>query len=388
MGFDRKIILPFDIGFYDQRHPDLPEFLPFELRVDRRSGLICQKTNASVRRALKLYYTLGGYASTPLGEGDYGQRQGDEVFSLLESAILARGRKISEMSFLEIGAGYGYLLYRLKQSGAKLTLGLEPGNEGVVGARKYQIRILQEFFPTNQLQEKFDCVFSYGVLEHIENPRSIFKKITEVLNQAGIIFMAVPDCEMKMAIGDPSIISHQHVNYFTKDSMTELLASAGFTKMKIESHSGRTMLIASAIKTASGHVRLRKTSDDARQLTIDFWKNLRNNVRSIQKLIDELEKISNNPIGFYGAGCSVLKGLLKMKSEPRLFDSDEVKWGKHVADFQRPVESPQALVQNPPAAIFITPIDYDKEIRDYLKSLIGLKLIRVISLKEIYQWKK
>ncbi|MBI2054610.1 MAG: hypothetical protein HYT39_00730, partial [Candidatus Sungbacteria bacterium] len=152
MGFDRKIILPFDIGFYDQRHPDLPEFLPFELAVDKRFNLIFQKTSASTRRALRLYYSLGGYASTPLGEGDYGQRQGDEVFSLLESAILARGRKISEMSFLEIGAGYGYLLHRLKQSGAKRTLGLEPGNEGVVGARKYQIRILQEFFPTNQLQ--------------------------------------------------------------------------------------------------------------------------------------------------------------------------------------------------------------------------------------------
>ena len=64
--------LPFDFGSYTSRAENIPESLPFSLTVDQDSGLICQVLSDELREALKHYYLLGGYGSTPLGEGEYG----------------------------------------------------------------------------------------------------------------------------------------------------------------------------------------------------------------------------------------------------------------------------------------------------------------------------
>ncbi|PIZ00468.1 hypothetical protein COY62_02410, partial [bacterium (Candidatus Howlettbacteria) CG_4_10_14_0_8_um_filter_40_9] len=117
--------LPFGVGCFSEADKSLPAFLPFQLHFDETNGLMYQKLGDESRVALKLYYLKGGYASTPLGEGDYGQKQGEELFLLIKNCLTVLNRKITELSFLEIGASYGYLLHLLKEAGAKDVVGLE-----------------------------------------------------------------------------------------------------------------------------------------------------------------------------------------------------------------------------------------------------------------------
>lgn len=377
--------LPFDLGQLEKRDRRLPEYLPLTLFYDNKLGIIRQKINKAAARALITYYQLGGYASTPLGEGSYAKRQGDEIIAWIKTALAKTRKKLTSTKFLEIGAGYGYLLYVLKQAGAPRVLGLEPGKGGVVGSARYRVPIIRDFFPSRKLREKFDYVFSYGTFEHIPDPLQNLKESWRILNDGGIVFVGVPDVETKMAVGDPSVISHQHVNYFTGYSLKKILMKAGFRSVTTISSPQRSLLIGFGVKAAAKNGQPEKTErkKGASFLAL-FQKNLRRNIKAIQKLIRRAEH-QQKTIGLYGARCSTLAGLLKFKKAPRIFDSDVKKHGKYVAGLRSAVESPKRLKQNPPDLIIITPIDYDQEITTSLKKILKKKRTTIVSLKKIYE---
>lgn len=151
--------LPFDFGSYTSRAENIPESLPFSLTVDQDSGLICQVLSDELREALKHYYLLGGYGSTPLGEGEYGMAQGEYMLNAVLYFLSMKHRDVSDLKFLEIGASYGYLLHSLHKMGAREVLGVEPGEEGINGSSQYSVPMIRDFFPTTKLNnKKFDVI--------------------------------------------------------------------------------------------------------------------------------------------------------------------------------------------------------------------------------------
>ncbi|MCD4705146.1 class I SAM-dependent methyltransferase [bacterium] len=376
--------LPFDIGVYKKRNKQLPLELPFFLTFDPKIGLITQKINNKIKDALKKYYTFGGYASTPLGEGIYATKQANGLYKLIKQAIKFYDRKIEKMSFLEIGSSYGYLLYLLKKGGAQKILGIEPGDEGVIGAKKYDIPLIQDFFPSKLLTKKFDLIFNHAVLEHIENPLFILKNIYKHLNKNGIVFIAVPDCEKKLMVGDISIIAHQHINYFTRNSLKTVLKKSGFTKIKIINVKERALLIGYGKKKESKKHKCKvvKSKQNDKKIFQMFTKTFLKNIKIIQKIINQFEK-ENKSIGLY-APCGNLRGLLKFIKEPRIFNSDSFKHNKYITKCTNAIESKEKLLKNPVDILFIAPIDYDIEIHeDLIKN--KLKNTKLISLKKIYE---
>lgn len=385
--------LPFDIGHFTKRDKRLPTFLPFTAYDDKKLDVIREQLSRNAKRALKYYYTVGGYASTPLGVGAYATRQGDEVARWVIDALRRVGKNITEMNVLEIGAGYGYLLHTLRLAGAKSVLGIEPGKEGIVGSKKFRVPIIRDFFPTTKLKKKVNCIVSYGTLEHIPEPLENLRASFDALEGSGVVVIGVPDAEAKMAIGDPSIISHQHVNYFTRWSLQHLLRRAGFARVGTLSSSQRTLLIGFGMKAPATNAKNRHTTDISRKrranetnrrLLAHFRKNLNANIKKVQTLIAHYER-RKKTIGLYGAGCSMLCGLLKWKTDPRIFDSDAAKHGTHIAGVNRAIESPQDLKKNPTDVMFVTSIDYDKAIRATLRAMQLPKETIVISCKDIYE---
>src|SRR5574337_766805 len=257
---------PFEAGFSREPNPSLPARLDFTLDIDAQTGIVIERLNEEIRAALRQYYETGGYGSTPLGEGEFATRQAQQIIDALKSCLASVGKTIEASDFLEIGSSYGFLLHLLKQAGAKSVLGVEPGDEGIEGSKKYGIPLVQEFFPTEQLQGTFDVIFSHAVLEHIEDPLFIVKKMAERLNPGGVIFLAVPECEKKMRVGDVSIISHQHVNYFTQNSLARLLSAAGLTKVTVLASRQRSILYAWGVKGSPSPEASTPTEGDERLL--------------------------------------------------------------------------------------------------------------------------
>ncbi len=378
--------LPFDTGYRKTKYNKLPQKLPFLLVYNKSLGIITQGLTRKAKEFLKKYYESGGYGSTPLGEGTFGKRRALFIMEYIEKSLKENHKNISDLSFLEIGSSYGYLLSLLKTKKAKEVLGLEPGKEGILGAKKYKVKVIRDFFPTKLLVKKYDYILSHCVLEHIENPLGALIEMKKAINKkGGIVFVAAPDSERKMKVGDISILTHQHVSYFTKKSLTLLLKMSGLSNIKVVSSNNTAMLI------GWGKSSVTKKIDDSNTFINDnllriFSKNVNKNLKTLRSKIKNFEyKHKQKQIGLYG-DYGILRCLLKFKGEPRMFDGDSAKWGKYVVGSSKPIESPKNLLTNPVNVLFIAPIDYDQEIREDLKK-IGLndKITQIVSLKEIYE---
>lgn len=378
--------LAFDSGVYQERDGRIPETAPFLLKYDPVERLIVQELNDDIRSALKSYYEVGGYGSTPLGEGEFGKRQGLGIFTVIENCLKKCGREIGKTSFVEIGCSYGYLLYLLKEAGAAGVLGIEPGEEGLIASRKYNIPLIRDFFPTDQLDHKVGCIFSHFVLEHVEEPCDFLREMHASLEDGGMVFVAVPDSEKKMRIGDASIISHQHINYFTQFSLTEILNRAGFSSVEVQSSDQRSLLYGWGIKAKETDIAARASSrlrSADRDIFEDFRMHLTKNLQDIQARVRAYEE-AHKTIGFY-APSGTLGSLIQFRRPPRIFNSDQVKWGKHISGLEATIENPEDLVTHPVDVLFVESIDYDREIRSFLSSKGIDQHAVIVSLKEIYE---
>jgi len=200
-----------------------------------------------------------------------------------------------------------------------------------------------------------------------------------------MVFIAVPDNEKKLKIADLSIISHQHFNYFTKNSLKKLMEKADFKNIRLINSKKRSVIFAWGTKKEGSKNRMPLRNDFSDwSIFKKFTINLLKNVDTIQRLIEGYEK-KGKKIGLY-APCANLLGLLKFKKTPRIFQGDKFKHGKFMAGYPKAIEPPGKLLKEPVDILFIAPIDYDKEIRDYLiKMGLNKKKTEIVSLKGIYE---
>jgi SAM-dependent methyltransferase len=78
----------------------------------------------------------------------------------------------------------------------------------------------------------FDVVVMTHVLEHLTDPGSVLREIASAMNDGGWVYVAVPDVESmdfkifgkRWDVVNPLV----HLQYFTEESLTRMLESAGF----------------------------------------------------------------------------------------------------------------------------------------------------------------
>lgn len=373
--------MPIDLGFYTTRPKEIPVALPFELFVDPSTGLIRERISPELRAAMKRFYELGGYASTPVGEGGYATSMGDSFLRAFDRALSIFGQDVAGLEILEVGCAYGYLLHKLQERGARTT-GVEPGEEGIQGSKQYHVTILRDFFPTAQLKgRQFDVVLSHGVLEHIEDLEAMLAAMIESTKEGGLIFCAMPECEKKFAKGDLSIISHQHSNYFTADSARAVMIHAGLNDVGVLVSPRRAILFAWGRKRGGTPVPMQPKSGDT--LLSAFKTKFFLNVQAIQLYVNSLEK-AGKTIGLYAPDAN-LAALIRYAKPPRIFNSDEKKHGKYLVPSAGAFESPEELIAAPVDALIVAPIDYDSEIRDDLRKRKLPSSTEIFSLKELYE---
>lgn len=111
--------------------------------------------------------------------------------------VLANEKK---KSFLEVGAGSSGWLPYFAQKYGYIVSGLDYSDIGCKIAKenlrilniKYDEIICEDIFKWNS-SKKYDVIFSYGVVEHFEEPRKLIKICHDHLNDNGIIITLVPN---------------------------------------------------------------------------------------------------------------------------------------------------------------------------------------------------
>ena len=164
----------------------------------------------------------------------HSKKQTDPITSLNRNNFLSCLRKYGGNKILDVGAGDGSFVSFLREKGFNAK-GIEPSREGREMAKKlYSLDLIEknisDFDPK---VEKYDIINLSHVLEHVQDPMKMLKKIIDLLEDHGSLTLEVPNSnswEMKIF---KSIYIHidspRHIHHFNKKSLSILLSNAGFS---------------------------------------------------------------------------------------------------------------------------------------------------------------
>ncbi|MBF0312909.1 MAG: class I SAM-dependent methyltransferase [Oligoflexia bacterium] len=205
----------------------LENFLDFHLGIDTTLGLLVQYPNKDTSLALDQVYRKGSIIGNAMSTSGTGRGNLEDFIGFISQTLNSndfKGKKI-----LEIGCGNGSLLNYLHAKGAEV-IGIEPGIENI-GHTDYPFLILNDYFPSKQIVDKYDIILSYGVLEHVENPEQCLLDHRAFLKDDGVIIFSVPNAEDYILSGDISIFVHEHWSYFDSIAIENLLKKCCLEKI-------------------------------------------------------------------------------------------------------------------------------------------------------------
>ena len=144
-----------------------------------------------------------------------------------------------EDEILEIGCGTGNLLYQLQNHGYKKLTGIEPSEKNVDGIiDRWNIKCYVGALGDNISEirdKKYKLVILEGVLEHILGFRGAVSQLKGYMEKDSYLFLALPDITNWGKIIDLyQQFSVEHVNYFSLQSLNNLLGMYGFRCIKYE----------------------------------------------------------------------------------------------------------------------------------------------------------
>lgn len=347
---------------------EIPDFICFSFDLDKDTGTLLQLKNEYVEEILLKAYLRGSEISGMMDDHGIGELYANDFLQFLSEP--SRHESFINQRILEIGCGTGYLLSLLKMQGANV-LGIEPGDHGQEGSRRFHIPIVQDFFPSPKISGKFDVIILYALLEHITDPVKFLEKVSEFLNPSGKIVISVPNCEPYIESGDISFILHEHWSYFSPGSLKNTISQANLSLSCLKKSQFAEIIYAEATlevnKCKEKPVLLNNTITAAEIFKVKFQKNL----ESFSILVSSLT--TNNTVGFYvpGRAINVLSLILSKinLSNLRFFDDNPKLHRTYYPGIDVPIENRQDLLQSPPDVIIIFSHSFGKKIKaDILQS--------------------
>jgi len=165
----------------------------------------------------------------------------DRIYLLARSYSLTRKRKLIESytskgSLLDYGAGTGEFLNHCSKNGW-ISEGVEPSAEARSKAKKKsQLAVYQNI--TEIQTRKYDAITLWHVLEHIHDLSQTLTNLISLLNDKGVLFIAVPNPDSYDA---KEYKEHwaaydvpRHLWHFHKKSISSILNQNGLTLVDIK----------------------------------------------------------------------------------------------------------------------------------------------------------
>lgn len=132
-------------------------------------------------------------------------------------------KKQNDISVLEFGCGFGSWALYMKSLKFNIKVS-ELSSHRIKYLKKNNIEIL-----VTPKDEKFDCIYSNQVLEHVDNPLEILSELKKMLNENGIMIHKIPSSFLfKQKLSNnyyaQKDCAHplEHINIFNKNSILEI----------------------------------------------------------------------------------------------------------------------------------------------------------------------
>jgi len=131
---------------------------------------------------------------------------------------------------LDIGCGPGHLLNQFLNNGC-ICKGIEYSDVAAeIPRNKYKLDVLVgDISKINFEEMKFDIIVSWHTLEHMEDPHVAVKKMVELLNPGGLLYISVPNIGSTEAMISKNNWFHldvpRHLNHYSDQFMKNLLVT-------------------------------------------------------------------------------------------------------------------------------------------------------------------
>ncbi len=145
---------------------------------------------------------------------------------------------IKSGKLFDLGAGWGHFMLAGKELGYDVY-GVEISEQPYL----YCVNDLKlpvdhiDFFKMDETK-KFDVITMWDVLEHIDQASPFLEKCNKLTNPGGYLFLQVPQIDSYFAKKHKDnwkMMGLDHVNYFSKKTITQILEKNGYEVLKIKS---------------------------------------------------------------------------------------------------------------------------------------------------------
>lgn len=246
-----------------------------------------------------------------------------------------------EMSILDIACNDGSQLDAFKKLGLK-TYGVDPAKNLVEISRKNH-SVVCGYFDGNSLKGKtFDIITAQNVFAHVENPLKFLRNADRVLSKNGLLFIQVSQSNM-FKNTEFDTVYHEHISYFTTQSMAQLVKRANMNLLSIEEldiHGGSKLFVigkknATELADAKSLVNTYEAIVEERKICPIYSHELEDYQKNVNKICDntlaKLEKYKSEGYEIYCYGAAA-KGMtflnyLKPKGIKAVIDDNPLKVG-------------------------------------------------------------
>lgn len=160
---------------------------------------------------------------------------------------------------LDVGCAAGVVGATLKRRQQCAVVGIERYPTAAQAARAVLDEVLEVDLESSGIdwctqlgRQRFDCLIYADVLEHLREPRELLAAQRELLAPGGVAIVSVPNVRhYPVVLGllggewryqDEGVLDRTHLRFFTRRSLLEMLASAGYRvdELRREIHASRT----------------------------------------------------------------------------------------------------------------------------------------------------
>lgn len=333
----------------------------------------CYADKIPGQNAFDQYYRTMSKYELPAQPNERDKTRFEELAGILSGCIPSKQSRI-----LEIGCANGHLLYLLKQRGYSKLTGLDPSRYCCQYARKkHGVKCKHgTIFDFRPRQESFDVIILSGVLEHVRDLHPALCLFNKWLSPEGRLFIVVPAADRYTECENAPFqeLSAEHINFFGKRSLQNLMSNAGFGMLSYDPGLNRPNdctvipVINACFEKSTEQPPIHNDTFTGKVLE-EYISRSRAGHLEVQRKLEQIAKESAY-LMVWGCGTHTLRLLadsaLSWANISAIVDSNPIYQGKCVGGI--PVVSPES-VRDFPGSILASSWSAQEDILKQIKAL-------------------
>ena len=316
----------------------------------------------SLSKVLDVDYIYKNYLTT--SSSSYGAIRCLENFSkFIKKEIIP---DISNLTFIDVGGNDSYLLEKINCR-RKINIDINASGKKEIELIKTKV----EDVDYKSFKNSKKVYLSSHTLEHCQNPNIVLEKISDSMNDDDQLFVQVPSIELLINQLKFEQICHQHLHYFSLDSLKLLLDSKNLDLLNYEYDEDHFGTIRVSCKKKGNNSILKKKNIQSSVCEEKF-----NIFKKYMRSINEI--VSDGMVGF-GAGLMVptlkyyVPNLQKLEV---IYDENESKNNKRYLNMNVRITSENSFLRD--HDVIVTSITTKYSARKILEKLLNLEAKNII----------